>query len=1337
VGINFAGMGWNFSAKGDGMLSFFDSAKSKSAEMAAGFMHLADASMGVEAPLEHIVSDNSLMDMEALDEAVAALGNSLSNKLPASAKKGATKLKGSTAAIKLMQRGIAGGFDLMRQGVSTLNQILSVNKLQAFIEAVSLHKLGEIGHQIASLGTQGTNLTTSFEAQAQAASVSTRKIAFGFGFAGKALNKANAEAAGMVMGMKLSEQTATEAVYSMKLASKELNAVGLDSSKTVAMLSDAAGVNAVELATNLKTLRSEFKFTDKDLKGVSSSFAQFGENSGDVKGGLDQIGELMPILRSRALLLKSGFKGIPVEQFARETASAADALFQMTGNAKTARETSFSLAKVLTESADKFSGLFAGTEDDLHQFLYSMSITTGDVNDAFGMMSQGPAGFIKGMGKMVTQVKAKGGSVEDFMKLMRGQMSQAMDPAVADQLISAFDKFDGSMLKSMVSVEKADKSLGKMAKDGWRSSMTLQESFDMMQGSAMARFRQISRAAAVTFVGETGKTFDIFNKKAEALVKEGGPLGMIVEKFSEMHQLGAKALLPQALQPMVAVFGHLYDELIPTVTALGALGFRFGGLLGPLGLVIGAVGLLHAGFLQTQKHLAAQDKTWQTAQKSAEGLQKHLKGLKKGTKDYDETLKKLGQQQNIQKGVEAGYAEQSRKVFAENLTAKIKMVAGAAGKLLAAAPALIKTIGQEFEVLKNQIPWRTLWEGFKAQVAPVGKMLGDLLKKGFDWAVQELKSYFKTWWKNLSGIWGDSSTSFSDKIKETAKDSSGILLGAFALGKFAPIFKVFGVLGDLLGPVTGALETIVELGSGLLGVSSAAFIAGAAIVALIAAFAIWPDEANAAVDSVLSFVHDGLSKAVEWVTTWIIDHFTEIPGMILTLQGRIFKAIIDVFAIPTQLLQTVVDAIIDGIHNALVKKFPELTKTFDRLFATIKTVAHTLILVTSLFTNPFYAMKKAIDFVTNAFGPMKSAGSSTFEAIWAVIKPVWDMLSAIGEFVGTVMVRVWRIFAIVAGGVWELLEKQWTKAVAFFQPIFDTITRIITDAWNKYIKPVWDPIADFFHKILMAVVKIVEDDIALVTGIFTSATKKVNEFFDGVEQKAKDIFGHSINTYVEHDMGKTVEVMQGATDEIQAYLEHALFDSVVRGLTHAFADAFKFIGESTKKFFQTETDQFLKLTMTIYQMFNKMWVEILSETDKSVNDVAATITGAMGNLKQLQNALEQARSAKAALDAGGMAVPGEITKQNAAKSDLGNIYDAVQRPDWWNAAGTGYRDLFTSSMQQLIGAVAGLKSMSSTVALPTAAASGAKTLAARGARNANFMNPLGTADANGGNQTGR
>jgi len=514
--------------------------------------------------------------------------------------------RGRASKIEASQEGITHGFTSMLGSVLAL--ATGVPVIGKLLDAMGAGKIAGAVMQIGHLANAGQQLTTDFEATSQAISASTRKVLGQAGLMGKELDKANGQAAGMAMGMKISEKTAGDAVASMAQFGAELKAFGINSAVTGAKLEDGLNIPIRDLAMNARRMKTEFGANDKQLSEVAKTLTGVGEIVHDMKGPFEALPQMMELASKRANLVARGLSDIGGTESIKAVSRAQAALYQLGLDSKTAQMGAISLESKMTEAMEGFGNMFAGTEADLHPLLSSYAIISGDVEQAFKNAKKGPDVMIKSLAAAVQKLKAEHGDVGSFLNMLQGQLGK-VDANMASALVGALKNVTKEKLETINTTKVVGKDLTKVANDVWRSTLTLDESFKMAMGAGMATFRNLGRSAAVDFVHKSVTAFGEFNKWAADTVKTGGPLGAVVQKMSEMSSLGVKALLPKTWQPAVAVFGQLYDSLGPSLDAMGKMQQAVSGLLNPWTLLSAAVG----GFIALIYSNKAPGNTWADA----------------------------------------------------------------------------------------------------------------------------------------------------------------------------------------------------------------------------------------------------------------------------------------------------------------------------------------------------------------------------------------------------------------------------------------------------------------------------------------------------------------------------------------------------------------------------------------------------------------------------------------------------------------------------------------------------------------------------------------------------
>ena len=453
--------------------------------------------------------------------------------------------------------------------------------------------VGDVVHQVQGL-TQGVNLTTAYEAHMQALGTSARALGANLGYTGNQLNRFTSRAAGLADGLNVSADVAAQAVDAFARGGEGLRLVGIRSA------ADATRFQAVfggigDLSGTLHQLRTEFQLTDEQIQQVIGSTTAMGRATGNVSGAYQNLGSVLQMLRQQASLQGAELDNNELSSYARQVQALSAGFYQMTHNADEARQMASQVFQAQLGARDNFQQMFAGTSDELGTFLESLSIAQGDVNHAFEQMRQGPAEFVSGLTQMVRQAKRNGPITAEQFNFLARYIERAM-PGAGQAVVNFMRSSDDATLEVMSNVQNATADLGRMAREAHRTGRTLQEEFDRVQQIGVAAFRSIGRREAVELVRDTSAEFTRFNAHLRDIVKSGGPMAELVEKLSAVHQIGALALIPRTLRPMAVLFGHVTEQLVPMVTALGALGFRLSSLMNPYAALVAVGGYLLLNF---------------------------------------------------------------------------------------------------------------------------------------------------------------------------------------------------------------------------------------------------------------------------------------------------------------------------------------------------------------------------------------------------------------------------------------------------------------------------------------------------------------------------------------------------------------------------------------------------------------------------------------------------------------------------------------------------------------------------------------------------------------------
>lgn len=902
-------------------------------------------------------------------------------------------------------------------------------------------KLMHLGDAIAGIGTAGQHLTTDFEHAAQQHSVSTRRMIAQTGIFGAELNKLNGQAAGMAHGMGMSDQVAAHAVATFSQFKDEMKALGIESAVTAGKVEEGMGVSIRDVAFQMHRLKDGLKLSQKDMEELGKSFTSTGETIHDIGAPFKSMDAVLDLATRRTNLVRQGLSTIGGKESVKSINRATQSLYILTGDAKGAQEAALGLEDKLASSMENFRNMFTGNSNDLDAFLTNTSVVTGDVQKAFAAAADGPDAFIQQFGGVVAKLKKDGKSTEEVLKFFGGQMSEALGPELANRLVLAVSNADDAKMKMIAGNKAMGKSLGDMGKDAWRSTKTLQDAFDMTMGAGFSRFRKIGIKSAQDFVKETGKSFGEFNAKAEALVKEGGPLGKLVEKMSEVSSLGAKALLPKALQPMVAIFAQLFGAVAPAIAAFSQLKVVLGGLLGPLALIALVLGGLGFLLMSNKK----KTNTWSDAlSKSIEQIEKFVKDIGNKVLNFAKNFDWVGFFKMLANGLAKGIKSLTALVTKQGDSITSSMFGGAdPNSVMGQIMPIVKGIWTAFKDAFGKINWGEL----------ITNLLDALLKTR-----QKLMDKFNELLDDVLGgegaDWGETGQKLWD----------GFLVALTYLGKFAlqNVSFVGGILFKLFKKAIEVLKN-VDWGALLTSIGEKLKDAGPII----------KEALITAIPKILEFI----DSVNDTIIDGFIAIFHQLPNIVRGLWGFMADAL--------GFLADVIIGVWDGIKEYLMKKFPESAGTIMAVFDTIKTVFLTVVhimqeglkgfgelfatigdgivklwdylfghsKIPELFQNGITAMTDAI----NGFlGVFENVGKKITELFGGVVDKVRNLFGGGGKSASAAVEADMTESLKTIQGATDKMKEYVQKA------LFEGVTEAITKAFAQTFKTIMEGSGTFF-----------------------------------------------------------------------------------------------------------------------------------------------------------------------------------------------------------------------------------------------------------------------------------
>jgi len=529
-----------------------------------------------------------------------------------------------------MQDKISAGFEAVSRAVrgvgDATKSMLGQLKMQTFLQSVGMLK-DKIG-DIASSAETGINLSTSLESQMASMGKEARAMGANFGFTGDELKDFTGKAAGMAYSLNTDVKTAAESLRAFKEAGDELRALGLEGAKDVARFAEGFGVSADLIRNQTMRMTREVGLSEEGVAQFVGSLHAMGVVQGDIGAAFNQMKEFTDLMQQRRLL---GDSPEQAKAFAQQTMALSAGMFKFSQDSDVAREKALGLANAMTEQRQQFQDMLAGEGKQLPEMLSRLTSSTGDVQFAMDALKQGPAEFGIALNKLVKNAGGWEQMLHDqpgAVNYLRTQMQKAFGEEIGGDFLMFLEHADDKTLDLMSSIQTATVDLGKLGREAHSSGLTLQERYDRAIESFEHGFRKIARPAAREFVRDSAKEFKKFNQRLTEIVKEGGPMGGLIEKLSEVHQIGVQAFIPKTLQPMSILFGRVVGEIAPALTALGAMGIKLDDLISPWGALTAVMGIGLIRFAD----LKAQGKT------TSEALEIMVEDVKKVARVVGEVL---------------------------------------------------------------------------------------------------------------------------------------------------------------------------------------------------------------------------------------------------------------------------------------------------------------------------------------------------------------------------------------------------------------------------------------------------------------------------------------------------------------------------------------------------------------------------------------------------------------------------------------------------------------------------------------------------------------------------
>lgn len=1222
------------------------------------------------------------------------LGTTAGTWLMEKTKAGAIGFRKAMQDVFSGQGTFARGIARMRDGVLKLKDSLNPSAIKGFFKEFGGKAIDAAKGHLEGLHSAQKNLTTGAEAEGAQLAMEARKTAANLGYTGKELDKVTGKAAGMAKSLDIGAEEAAKAIYNFGWAEEQFKALGLKSASDLAKFTSSFSVDQGKFTETLAIMQKELKITSDELPGLAGAFIAYGRSAGDVGGSLNDMEDAVKKVRGQAALLGRDLDPKQMAGYVKQQASLTGIIYSATQDIAGAKALSAAFTEKSVESQKNLRDMFAGTADDLSDFQKELSVLGLNVGDSMKLMEQGPEGMMMALAQMSQEARKSEAGWGRFTQFVGGRLGKVLGDEQTDQFINALRNMDATTIQMSQDAAKASADLGKMAKEAWRSSKTLADAFDSAQDALVSRFRKIGRSAAVDFVKESVKAFNQFGDSLEAVAKEGGPMGKVVTKLSEIHQIGALALVPKEMRGFASVLGTVVENAGPAVTALGSLGFRFSTLANPAVLLGTAIAFIAAEFASLWLQTKSADKAFALLGEklTSFGTSVLSFGQKAGNAILDFLVSTTARM--------AAFATKFdwSKFFTSLFSSFGAGAKGMSGTIQAA-------LGDLWGVLEAVFSGKTP----QAQTR-LGKIAGSLLV-----AVRSIfeglgAALGKVDWSGLLG-----------RVFSALGAALGQVKQVFAKIPWGTIFGgLFSVLQKLLGVLAG--DTVWSFINTIAGFMVArAKILGDGIVALIVAAADFLGRINwsAVLGGLARKIVDTLAVLIQGVVPILAKAFKALPVVL----GGVVKLVVSVIKnLPTQFA-----GLLMTIGNRLREILPGLTKTLAvGLGQLVKWIAMegvpmlvgalpflldglmdltvglgSLLLdilvgigegLCDVFADLWEEIKPELEPLmtwfrdlwgditfgaTGAWDLVRSAGKRAWDGIKAVWSTVAGFFSDLGDILVAGSAITWGQITGLGTDAWEAIQGVWSTVSGFFGDLFSTVGDLamsfassmittLAGLWTDHIQPIWQGFVDYVSGLFTTIGSLGSSFVDGFVAIFTGAADTVRGLFDGIFGKVEELFGHSVNTVVGADMDKTVGVVQDAAGQIQHDLEVSLFDAITRALQNAFQTAFTKIADTTKEFVKKETDLIAGMVDSIKMHLTRTVSEVVSAIDVQFSAMERRVTSLVRELRTVEAEISRATAERAQEQSRLVDEQKKLEnlKATAATADE-KLLRTIDYPGWW------------------------------------------------------------------------
>jgi hypothetical protein len=1035
--------------------------------------------------------------------------------------------------------GLKRSINTIRNGImGTESAIASANKAarsfsRGFADALQNIQLGHLGSQLDDIkhnlqGVTGSGLDTRLEQM-------SASFAQGFGAKGVMSGLEDVKREAFAVAFALNRDAT--AVADTALAFRKMG-VEAYSIREMQQIVEATTLSGEQFAGVFQDLSKSWGLGEDGTKAFLDRFTDLNVQLGQ---GQEAFANLPGVMQA----IGKGFAHLDlrpedIQETVLSVSRLGAALSKSLGvSVDAAQQQSVEMFSALAAEGDAFNKMLSGMDGGLGQLTTELAQLGGGLEESLSIMKEGakdPAKFMLGLTKTI------------------GGLTESTDPAarvIKDRLLRSLEEINPSFAylakatgesadafnRVMLVAADTGKTLTGVAKAGFHTGLTLEESIDKARMSMEQAFGGASRADRVAFANMMIKSYGLVGDTVRNLTGDSenfakswreqaagmglsaqqadrlrGVLGPVVEYLALFASAGVHGVLVKAFGPdsiLAGAFGVLASgigQLMPALLPLIAIAPAIKGVIAPAFAMVGTtMSAVVAPIASVAAPLLAVGAAIGVLTLAATGkLPAALNAVKSGVSDAASFVAKMGTQ--LLSGIGDALssmdgADLAKSAISFAKTAASELYAALSGELSVSPGAKTAAAGL-FDALLYAV----------SGAVRVGREFASTI---YSEAMHQLRQV------DWSGLLSSSMSSFADV------DWTG-LFGGLRGSLLSARHSIASSIRDMLESATAALvgmdfmaagESVGSaLASGLLASGPALSSVGRAISALFSetmAVALspqfWLDTASAAWST--------LKLAV--VATFKVGEL--LAGVFLSAREGVGSAVGGMFDIKA--LRSVASGLFGDLRHLLASALDDALVSATSAVGKLDWGSIGVVAGEAMFSGMVLSLKA-----------VAGLGRLIFDGIATVSK----QQSAIGVLVMDVIAGVFKV--VLSERFWKdsfaVVWSGFKLALAAHAGVTNFIFGVFAGMGKAAASAMFGP-------------GVFDSGIAKVKDMVNSLLESFNALWSGIRAGAEALFGNSINTFVSHDFGKIYEILEEAKTWFGLFREVA--SSVFMGLAAPFA----------------------------------------------------------------------------------------------------------------------------------------------------------------------------------------